>query len=308
MATTTAKPRAKTARAGKAARAALAGPVTAVLNTASGSVGAGAAAQMKAIFEAAGLGHARIVEAGPDDIEAAVADAVASAGVIIVLGGDGTIRTAAGSCGRCRKLIIPLPGGTMNMLPHALYGAHPWARILADTLAAPTVRTVSGGRIGGQTFYCAAILGAPSLWADAREAVRHGHLIEAVKRSAVALEHSGEPLNYALGDGPRGEAQAVAVICPLVSSALSSDTPALEAAALDPGTAAGVFSLAYHAVFDDWRNDPSVRLARVRRIDLAAPGRIPAILDGEKAHLGRRGRVAFMPRAFRALVPAGAAA
>ena len=55
--------------------------------------------------------------------------------------------------GRRRKLIIPLPGGTMNMLPHALYGAHPWARILADTLAAPRVRTVSGGRIGGQTFF-----------------------------------------------------------------------------------------------------------------------------------------------------------
>ena len=295
-----------TTRSARTARTALAGPVTAVLNTASGSVEPGAAARMKAIFKDAGLDHARIVEAGADDIEAAVAEAVASAGVIVVLGGDGTIRTAAGSCGRCRKLIIPLPGGTMNMLPHALYGAHPWAQVLADTLAAPMVRTVSGGRIGDQTFYCAAILGAPSLWADAREAVRHGHLIEAVKRSAVAIEHSGEPLQYRLGEGPEGQAQAVAVICPLVSSALSSDAPALEAAALDPEAATGLFSLAYHAVFDDWRNDPSVSLARVRQVDLRAPGRIPAILDGEKAHLGRRGRVTFLPRAFRALVPAKA--
>ena len=42
--------------------------------------------------------------------------------VLIVLGGDGTIRTAAEACSEEGPYLIPLPGGTMNMLPRALYG------------------------------------------------------------------------------------------------------------------------------------------------------------------------------------------
>lgn len=289
---------------GKTAKTALRGPITAVLNTGSGSVTAAAGSQVESLFEAADLTHAQIVVADPETIEAALKDAAASAEVVVVLGGDGTIRTAARECGRSRSLLVPLPGGTMNMLPHALYGPHPWAKALADTLANPRIQTVSGGRVGQETFYCAAIFGAPSLWADAREAVRQGHLVEALKRSVTAAEHSGEPLSYRLGDGEEGTAEAVAVICPLVSKALSDDAPALEAAALEPGTASGVFSLAYHAVFDDWRNDPSVSLARVRQIRVRGSARVPAILDGERVHLGRSATVQFLPKAFRALVPA----
>lgn len=287
----------------QAAKTALAGRIRAVLNTGSGSVNAASPARMAQIFADAGQGHAEIVVASPADIETTLAAAMNEADVVIVLGGDGTIRTAAHGCGQCGKLLVPLPGGTMNMLPRALYGAKTWPKVLAQVLAKPRVQVVSGGRIGKESFYCAAILGAPSLWADAREAVRHGHLIEAVKRSAVALEHSGEPLTYDLGDGAPAQAEALAIICPLVSRALGDDAPALEVAALEPATASGVFSLAYHAVFDDWRHDPAVSLARVKRVDVSAEGRLPAILDGEKIRLGREARVMFRPMAFRALVP-----
>lgn len=291
----------------KAARATLGKRITAVLNTASGSVDNGAQERMKRLFAAAGLEHAQIVTAGAEEIDAALKAAAADAEVVVVLGGDGTIRTAAMECGRTRRLLIPLAGGTMNMMPHALYGPLPWHDALARTLADPRIQTVSGGRVGRECFYCAAILGAPSLWADAREAVRHGRLAEAVKRSAVAIEHSGEPLFYRLDGGQNCAAEAVAVICPLVSRALRDDAPGLEAAALEPSTAAGLFSLAFHAAFDDWRNDPSVSLARIRRVDVRGAGPVPAILDGEKAHLGRSARVEFRPRAFRALVPAAEA-
>jgi diacylglycerol kinase family enzyme len=43
--------------------------------------------------------------------------------LLIVLGGDGTIRSAAALCAQECPLLIPLPGGTMNMLPKAFYGA-----------------------------------------------------------------------------------------------------------------------------------------------------------------------------------------
>ena len=50
--------------------------------------------------------------------------------VLIVLGGDGTIRTAAEVCAEKGPYLIPLPGGTMNMLSRALYGDVAWEESL----------------------------------------------------------------------------------------------------------------------------------------------------------------------------------
>ena len=85
--------------------------------------------------------------------------------VLIVLGGDGTIRTAAEACAEKGSYLIPLPGGTMNMLPRALYGNVPWEEALEKTLTAPSIKVLSGGRIADKQFFIAAIVGAPALWA-----------------------------------------------------------------------------------------------------------------------------------------------
>src|SRR5665213_666678 len=66
--------------------------VVAVLNPASGGVDTHAEARTKEIFTQAGLPHAEVVSAGPAEIDAALAKAVAEADVLVVLGGDGTIR------------------------------------------------------------------------------------------------------------------------------------------------------------------------------------------------------------------------
>lgn len=282
--------------------------VTAVNNTGSGGSDPGSGERMREIFAAAGLSHAVVIDAAPETVEKALADAAASAGVVVVLGGDGTVRTAAIACGRAEKFLIALPGGTMNMLPHALYGNISWEAALADTLAAPSVRDVSGGMVEGQAFFCAAVLGAPSLWADAREALRRGHPIEAIRRSATALRRASDALEYRFDDGARGSAEAVVVLCPLVSRAMVADDLFLEAAAVAPVTASGMFSLAFHAVFDDWRRDPAVSLTQVKTARISGHGRVPVILDGERATMGRTVRVTFSPLAFRALVPAERAA
>ena len=288
------------------ARAALAGRLIAVLNTGSGSCDDASAGRIAEIFTEAGLAHAEVVSVEPSGIEAALKKAAGEADVVAILGGDGTIRTAAALCGAAGKPLIPLPGGTMNMLPHALYGPRAWPEALADTLADPRVRDISGGRIGDEAFFCAAILGAPSLWADAREALRRFDVVEAVKRSITAIRRSGDPLTYRMDSQPDGSAQAVAVICPLVSKAMDASEPSLEVAAVDPVAAAEIFRLAFHAVFDDWRLDPSVSLAKVKQVEVRGHGRVPAILDGERVRMGRVVTVDFTPLAFRALVPAEA--
>ncbi|HWE99931.1 MAG TPA: diacylglycerol kinase family protein [Caulobacteraceae bacterium] len=285
--------------------AVLHGNVTAVLNVASGSVGPKASAEMEAIFDAAGMAQARVVSVDPAGLDNALDEAVADCDLLVVLGGDGTIRTAAEKCGQGRSYLMPLPGGTMNMLPKALYGARDWKAALADTLAAPEVHCVSGGRAQGHAFFVAALAGAPTLWADAREALRSWKIGEAARRSITALRRSlSEPLTYAFDEGPQGSAEAVAVMCPLVSRAMDEDERSLEAAAIDAKTAGDALRLGFNSLFDDWRNDPAVSRAKVRRVNVTGHGRVPLILDGERVRLGRSVDIQFTALAFKALIPA----
>lgn len=282
------------------------GSIVAVFNTGSGSCDSSSEGQAREIFEAAGLA-VEIHVVAPSEIDQALKDAVAKADVLVVLGGDGTIGGAAALCGETRPYLIPLPGGTMNMLPKALYGTADWQSALKATLADPELKSVSGGQAGNRRFFCAAILGAPSLWADAREAVRDGDLVEAAKRAVTATRRSlSDAIEYEFG-GVSGSADAVAVICPLISQDMHPDDAAFEAVALDPNTAVGLFGLAFHAAFDGWRNDASVTRAKVRSVEVRAHGEIPVILDGEKVEIERHVKITFLPKAFHAIVPRGVA-
>jgi diacylglycerol kinase family enzyme len=230
---------------------------------------------------------------------------VERADVLVVLGGDGTIRTAAEKSGHSGNVLIPLPGGTMNMLPRALYGARGWREALADTLSNPELHVVSGGRAGPMSFYVAAVVGAPTLWADAREAVRERRLIEAIRRAATALRrHVSEPLDYVFDGCLTGSAEAIAVLCPLVSKVMQEDEELLEAAAIDTRSAGEMLRLGVNTLLDNWRNDPAVVRAKVRKVVVTGHGRIHLTVDGELVRLGRRVEIEFTPFAFRSLIPA----
>ena len=98
----------------------------AIVNEASGSVGAGAAAELEAIVAEFGI-ELRVHAVQPSDIAQAVRTAVdASPDLVIVLAGDGTARLAAHLCGEDGPIVAPRPGGTMNMLPRAIYGDRDW--------------------------------------------------------------------------------------------------------------------------------------------------------------------------------------
>lgn len=195
----------------------------------------------------------------------------------------------------------------MNMLPKALYGQRTWQDALTAILASPQLQEVSGGELDEHRFYCAAILGAPSLWADAREAVREGHILDAAKKAVTATRRSlSDAVKYDFGKAS-GSAEAVAVICPLVSAAMKGQEPGFEAVALDPKTAAGLFGLAFHAAYDGWRSDDSVTCITTSRVTVTGHGTLPVILDGEKVSVDRKAEILFLPVAFRALVPAAQA-
>lgn len=278
-----------------------------VANPASGSVGPGCVEEAEKVFAEFGV-KATIQAPEPMGIPDAVRKAIdASPDLIVILAGDGTARSAAALCGPDGPLLAPLPGGTMNMLPHALYGEVDWKTALAETLEQGVVRPVSGGEVDGHPFYVAAILGAPALFAYAREEVRAGRLQRAIARAKVALRHVfSSQLRFQLGDERPTKAPALTLMCPLVSRAMEEET-ALEAVCLNYKSAADGFRLGLRtAVSDyigDWRSDPTVSIRRIRKGRVWATRGVPSVLDGEPQVLPDHFDILFKPVAFRALAP-----
>lgn len=275
-----------------------------VVNTASGSVGPQAPAIAERLLAEHGV-NGRVLAPQSSELEMCLREVIDNGPeAVLVLAGDGTARAAAEIAGPQGPLIAPLPGGTMNMLPHALYGERPWQDVMSDCLQTGEARMISGGEVGGRLFFVAAILGSPALWATAREAARKGRLDLALARARRAFQRafSGR-LRFSLDGRPKQRAEALTLMCPLVSTALSAEERALEAAALDPSSALDVFRLGFNAARGQWRDDPSVSVGRCRTGSVWAGGRIPAILDGEPTRFDPKVSIRFRPKAFRALVP-----
>lgn len=278
--------------------------VEAIVNPRSGSVSATAVEEMAAELERHGLAG-RIHLCGEQPFEAML-DAVFAAkpDLVIVLAGDGTVRSVAARAGPDGPLIAPLPGGTMNMLPRAVYGSTDWKEALAAALETGEATPIPGGEVDGEPFFCAAILGAPALWAPAREALREGRLRLGWRRARLALRRAfSGPIRFRLDRGRLRRGEALVLITPLISTALTRHD-ALEAAVMTTASAREAFRLAATAVFSDWRNDPSVETQVIRRVHAWASSRIPAILDGETVRLSTYATATFKPVAFRALAPA----
>ncbi len=277
-----------------------------IINTSSGSYDSESEQKMLSILTGAGVVEPKVWCGEAKEMERFFAEAAGQKlEVLIVLGGDGTIRTAAEACAEKGSYLIPLPGGTMNMLPRALYGNVSWEEALKKTLTAPSTKVLSGGRVASKQFFIAAIVGAPALWTQPRESMREGNIADAIKKGSVAFRRMFEAkVQYLISGGAKGETEAVALICPLISEEMSDSEQALEAAIIDVESAAEVVGLATTAAFGKWRDDRNILLTKTKRVNVQSSKDIPATLDGEKVNLGRSAEIDFVSRALTVLVPA----
>jgi diacylglycerol kinase family enzyme len=282
--------------------------VEAVINPLAGSTGPTALAEMQDLLSGFGF-KANVQAAPPGELSKVLRDAVdRGPDLLIVLAGDGTARAACELAGAEGPLVAPLPGGTMNILPRALYGDRDWKTALTDSLTLGVVRDISGGEIEGRRFYVGAMLGWPALLARVREAAREHHIKLALHRTNIAWRRAFTGnVHFSLDDGPPQRAEALALLCPMVSKRMKDET-ALEAAALNAHGLRDVVRLGIRAmagdVLGDWREDPAVTLGACREARAWARGDLPAYLDGEPVRLATHVRIAFQPKAFRALAPA----
>ena len=280
--------------------------VGAIINASSGGYDLESEQKMIGILNRAGIVEAETWCVSPEAIKRSFAEAAEQKlEVLIVLGGDGTIRGAAEACAEKGLYLIPLPGGTMNMLPRALYGDVSWEEALKKTLTAPSVKILSGGRVANKHFFIAAIVGAPALWAEPRESMREGDIVDAIEKGSVAFRNMFEAkVQYYISEKVKGEAEAVALICPLISEEMSDREQALEAAVIDVESAAEVIGLASTAAFGKWRDDKNIVLTKTKQVNVQSGKDIPATLDGETVNLSRSAEIDFISRAVNVIVPA----
>ena len=152
------------------------------------------------------------------------------------------------------------------------------------------------------------MLGWPALWAKAREAAREGELQLAWRRSQRAWRRAFTGhVHFSLDNRAAERADAVSLLCPLVSRGMRTES-AIEVAALYPAGLKDALRVGLRALvgdaLGDWRDDPAVDMGSCREARAWSRGGLPAWMDGEPVKLPNHVQIRFHPKAFRALAPA----
>lgn len=162
-----------------------------VCNAASGSNDADAVRGVKEALAEGGFKVARTVSFPDEPAPAPVQLDAAGAGVLAIFGGDGTMHAAIARVFGWSGAVLPLPGGTMNMLSKRLHGDVPAPEIISRLADAPLrrvrlciVRTRHGMGLSG------VLAGPGAIWNEVREAMRAADLIEFVATTREAIHHS----------------------------------------------------------------------------------------------------------------------
>lgn len=269
-----------------------------LFNEKAGSVSAGDGEKLVDAVRRAGIED--FVVLGPERLSRKLLERARKFDVMIVLGGDGTARTVAELAPRDGPPLVLLPGGTLNILPKALYGDLAWPEALTAALERGVAKRLTAGRANGEPFYVAALFGPTTLLARAREAAREGRPLAAWRRFQHAWRRSfTRPIRSRVGRQPMQRAEAIGVLCPAFSGGIEADT--LEWVKLDARHVLDFARVSLRALTADWRNDSSVEIAPCKTSDIVSLAMIPATLDGEPRMFMSRVRVTYDPMGPRVI-------
>lgn len=251
----------------------------------------------------AALGEVGIIQyalIGPEKLSAKLLQRANDFDVIIVLGGDGTARAVAELAPRDGPPMILLPGGTLNVLPRALYGELAWPEALKAALERGRITRLASGKANGKPFFVAAIFGAPTLLARAREAVREGRYLSAWRRFRLFLRRAFSRRVIARPNKEKAQtAAAIGVLCPSFSGEVEGE--ALEWVRLDADRMLDLARVSLRAIGNAWRDDPSIEIAQCHIGAIMSAGVIPSTLDGEPHTFFRHVRIAYDPKGPRVI-------
>lgn len=141
----------------------------------------------------AGIDFGRSFDCQVQDLPDAAMANESGINTIIVHGGDGTINTMVKRLAGWPGAILPLPGGTANLLCHRLFDQSGWEAIL-DQFVADTLkpRRVDAVFCGDHMALSEMLVGPAALWADAREELRRRDVAGIVAATKEASFQSAE--------------------------------------------------------------------------------------------------------------------
>lgn len=219
---------------------------------------------------------------------------------LVVWGGDGTICCALSHQTDDSSVILPLPGGTMNMLPKAVHKTEmDWQSILARAIENPVETKISRGKLRDKYFYVGALFGKLTLLTETRETARDEGVLTAVKKTLEThdvLDLSPE-LIVSSENGEPKRASAFGVF-------LDSQNPCFDVGAISPDNVFDLTGMALSALMDDWRRTRGVDRLQVQSLTLehttSAP--VSCTLDGERMDIMAPVDISFEKDANRVLI------
>lgn len=254
--------------------------VVALINLDAGSVPSDADTSLR---EHLGRGLTHLVTCDSPTLLSALGDLGLSDGdTLIAWGGDGTVAAALNSLAGTKAAILPLPGGTMNLIHKRIHRHRTdWRSVLDGALNAPPA-SITYGVANERRFFVAIMLGRLIKLSDAREALRDGAPIEAA-RTAVAQD--ALDLETALGAHFGGKCTPATAASAFLPEDLSGAH--FDIGLIDPDSLVELASTGLSALLFDWRSADGVSFHLASDITFTGPGDEPlrVLLDGEPCEL-----------------------
>lgn len=255
-----------------------------VINLESGST-QDISTRVREIFQNEGLTAPEVIFI-EDDVHAAFEKACdPSPDVLIAYGGDGTANLGAQYAIENNIAFIPLPGGTMNLLPKALYDSDDWEVCLGKALNASEETAFPVCEANKHIFLCGAFVGEPIALQGLREKARKGEIAAGLQDAKIALDAGQSAPNIMMNaNGEDVKAVLLMMVCPGVSETQKENLsdPKIEVLCMDSMTSGEWISLGLNALFSDVENHHAVQRYDSAALTVSKPESVPILLDGER--------------------------
>ena len=253
----------------------------------------------------------------PEELIPAITRAAATqVDAIVVGGGDGTIRAAAGILKDGPLALGILPLGTLNRLARDL-NIPIDLDAAASALAHASIRSIDMAELNGQPFLCNSLIGLPPIYSRQRQRQRGQPFLQRIRAYTRAIRQilrSRRKLTITFDNGR--ERSRTRILSLAVSNNRYADNAGMipKRPDLDHGEL-GVYiarhesgwalALAFaRAMLGRWRSDPKLTATVARNIEIrTSKSQIRVSNDGEVELVETPLRYRSLPRALKVLAP-----